>query len=107
MIADALGYPGKTVAGQVDQPLPVPEMEKVHELRATGRLARSRERLASGDRVDRAGFSRVRPTGKCDLETRIGRKLLGAASAGQETSVKNSGHNKARARSRLCWVQVD
>ena len=87
MIADALGYPGKTVAGQVDQPLPVPEMEKVHELRATGRLARAGELAAVDDDVDRTRLAGVRPPGDRDLDTAVRHELLAGVGALYETGI--------------------
>jgi hypothetical protein len=76
MLAHGIGYPGKPIPGQVDQPLLVGELEKIDQLRPSRGLAGPGELPPINNNIDGTRLNGVGSTGNGDLASRIGRELI-------------------------------
>ena len=76
MLARCIRDAGETVPGQIDEALPVPQAEKVDELRPAWRFAGPRELPPVDNNIDRARLAGVRAPGDGHLDTTVGHKLL-------------------------------
>lgn len=85
---------GKTVAGQVNQPLRVGEAEKIDQLGTARRFAGAGQLAVAGNRVDTTGLASVRPAGKRHLGPGIGRALGEFAGTGKELCKLKIGHGE-------------